>query len=190
VAPFCRGVRSSTAQLELARAGFCKSSVEEPQVAPPTGDACHSHSQTPPGIKVLANVYQRPSETSLDTKLAGIGWHWLALAGIGWRWRGWSVRRESNPNGWIRRTFFKSAACDPTANCRTTLDNLRALPTVRCRVRRGDEPNRPKEIPPPRSFLSPSLANLEGYVAADGGGVCAVKWHRGSTDRDIAGRNS
>jgi hypothetical protein len=32
---------------------------------------------------VLANVYQRPSETSLDTKLAGIGWHWLALAGAG-----------------------------------------------------------------------------------------------------------
>ena len=38
-------------------------------------------------------------------------------------------------------------------------------------------------------FLSPSFANLEGHVAADGRGVCAVKWHRGSTDRDIAGGN-
>jgi len=41
----------------------------------------------------------------------------------------------------------------------------------------------------PRSFLSPSFANLEGHVAADGRGVCAVKWHRGSADGDIAGRN-
>jgi hypothetical protein len=41
----------------------------------------------------------------------------------------------------------------------------------------------------PRSFRSPSFANLEGHVAADGRGVCAVKRYHGSTDRDIACRN-
>ena len=40
------------------------------------------------------------------------------------------------------------------------------------------------------AVLSPFFANLEGHVATDGRCVCAIKWHRGSSNRNIAGRNS
>jgi hypothetical protein len=39
----------------------------------------------------------------------------------------------------------------------------------------------------PLFLLSQSFAGLQGHGTTDGGGVCAVEWHRGLSDRDIAG---